>query len=727
MKRFLKTLVSPALAAIALGSHAAPIVVDNDAGAPGFTTAGAWTLSVTPGYNGGTYVYSLAAPPLVSCTWTPVVPSTGVYEVYAVFLRSGNRTPNAAYTITHANGQTVVNISQLGSGMAQVPLGVYTFNAGTGGSVRLDNSAVTGAYIADAIIFDDTDDPPSVPTVAHAPGMPLFSDTVTITAQAIDDRGISGVTLTYQLLPSGSPVTGPMFDDGAHGDGAANDGVYGASIPAQAAGTTVNYMVTVTDTAFQTASSAMQAYTTLATAPPEYRCVWADTWNASILNASQVQDIVNTCRANNINTIIAEVRKIGDAYYNSAYEPRATNISGGASFDPLGYLIQLASDTSGGKKKIHVHPWFVMHRIGRGETLSPLHVLSQHPEYEMLKSDGTTLASNRYLDPGHPGSVEHNIKVILDCASKYNFEGVNLDYIRYPEYTGSWGYNAVSVARFNAVHNRTGQPATNDPLWAAWRRECVSLQVKKLYVKLWQLKPEIMLTACTINWGYSYNNFPASSAYAGVYQDWVGWLNEGIMDYNALMNYSTDNTRYNGWTNLSLANDNKRGSIIGIGAYLQPSIQASMNQLLYARSAGSAGLNIYDWGSEVQGSTTGETRSQFYAALKSQVFPTWADPPAPAWKTSPVHGIFEGTVKALGVPVDHATVEIAGMPQTKTVTDGTGWYGMLEVPPGSHTLVFSKAGQPTVNINTTIPQAGAIITVDAELHSPSQVQGWEKY
>ena len=35
------------------------------------------------------------------------------------------------------------------------------------------------------------------------------------------------------------------------------------------------------------------------------------------------------------------------------------------SFDPLGYLIQLAHDTSGGKKYVEVHAWFVMQRIAR--------------------------------------------------------------------------------------------------------------------------------------------------------------------------------------------------------------------------------------------------------------------------------------------------------------------------------------------------------------------------
>ncbi|MCE5228217.1 DUF1566 domain-containing protein [bacterium] len=45
----------------------------------------------------------------------------------------------------------------------------------------------------------------------------------------------------------GSTATVPMYDDGAHGDGAAGDHVYGAQIPAFATGTTVHYYITAAD------------------------------------------------------------------------------------------------------------------------------------------------------------------------------------------------------------------------------------------------------------------------------------------------------------------------------------------------------------------------------------------------------------------------------------------------------------------------------------------------
>ncbi len=454
--------------------------------------------------------------------------------------------------------------------------------------------------------------------------------------------------------------------------------------------------------------------------PGEYRCIWVDSWGTGILNASQCNDLIQTCRNNNINTVIVEVRKVGDAYYSSAIEPRATNISGGPSFDPLGYLIDIAHDTSGGKKYIEVHAWFVAHRIATSTNLSPQHVLSRHPEYVMLNSEGKESAegsTKKFLDPGHPGAVEHNIAVILDCLSKYKIDGINLDYIRYPEDAGSWGYNPVSISRFNAFYGKTGNPSPSDPDWADWRRECVTQEVKKIYIKSMMMDPDVVLTVDTVGWGWKWDDFEHSSAYAQVFQDWVGWLQVGILDYNALMGYvSNDWPRYEGWCNLSLENDDKRGSILATGAYMQDTVQEALDQLLWARNAGAAGLNIYDWYSEVSGNDYGQTRSDFYRELKAQVFPEWVEPPAPKWKTKPLTGIFQGNLTDFGIAVDHGTVEIEGRPWTRVYTDGMGWYAILDVLPGDYLLRFSgSAGQDVVFIQAAMPSAGQIITLDADL------------
>ncbi len=87
--------------------------------------------------------------------------------------------------------------------------------------------------------------PPVISGTAHSPAWPTDSDTVWVTATVTDDVSVDGVTLTYDTGSGALDVS--MLDDGAHGDGGAGDGLYGAQIPAQVTDTVVHYYVSATD------------------------------------------------------------------------------------------------------------------------------------------------------------------------------------------------------------------------------------------------------------------------------------------------------------------------------------------------------------------------------------------------------------------------------------------------------------------------------------------------
>ncbi len=80
--------------------------------------------------------------------------------------------------------------------------------------------------------------------------LPASDETVTVTVTAFDEEGLTSVELFVDL--GAGFVSQPMFDDGAHGDGAAADSTFGALIPAQANGTLVRYYALATDDIGQT-------------------------------------------------------------------------------------------------------------------------------------------------------------------------------------------------------------------------------------------------------------------------------------------------------------------------------------------------------------------------------------------------------------------------------------------------------------------------------------------
>src|SRR5690625_1941441 len=90
----------------------------------------------------------------------------------------------------------------------------------------------------------------------------------------------------------------------------------------------------------------------------ELRGIWVDTWGAGFKTAAQIDQLIADAQAANFNAIFPQVRKRGDAYYNSLIEPKATDVS--SNFDPLAYLIQKAHAAN---PPIEVHAWMVAYPI----------------------------------------------------------------------------------------------------------------------------------------------------------------------------------------------------------------------------------------------------------------------------------------------------------------------------------------------------------------------------
>ncbi|NTW00420.1 MAG: N-acetylmuramoyl-L-alanine amidase [Oscillochloris sp.] len=132
--------------------------------------------SATCGYGGHSYyTYATSGAPgdeasTNSATWTPNIPTAGSYRVLVHIPQGcavGTPTASARYTI-HASQDTTVTINQ-GSSDEWVSLGVFSFAAGSSGSVSLAD--VTGeAFSQGRIVFFD-----SVKWVAETSSMELLN------------------------------------------------------------------------------------------------------------------------------------------------------------------------------------------------------------------------------------------------------------------------------------------------------------------------------------------------------------------------------------------------------------------------------------------------------------------------------------------------------------------------------------------------------------------------
>ena len=138
-----------------------------------------------------------------------------------------------------------------------------------------------------------------------------------------------------------------------------------------------------------------------------------------------------------------------------------------------------------GKPRIQIHAWINACAIGGNASAGALTKL--HPEWLSLSDTGADFDTEATkIDPGNPDAAEWTFRVYMDVVRHYDVDGIHLDFIRYGgdgKTVGHWGYNAVSVARYNARYGTTaGSPLWNDPRWQAWRREQVTALVRRVYV-----------------------------------------------------------------------------------------------------------------------------------------------------------------------------------------------------------------------------------------------------
>ena len=83
---------------------------------------------------------------------------------------------------------------------------------------------------------------PLILDVSHFPLVPKSADPVTITARVLDEQTENlAVTLHWRVDGATDFTAVPMTDDGSQGDGAPQDGVYGAFVPPHANDTIVEF------------------------------------------------------------------------------------------------------------------------------------------------------------------------------------------------------------------------------------------------------------------------------------------------------------------------------------------------------------------------------------------------------------------------------------------------------------------------------------------------------
>lgn len=454
----------------------------------------------------------------------------------------------------------------------------------------------------------------------------------------------------------------------------------------------------------------------LAACAQQYRAFWADAFHEGYKNPAEIDGLVSNLSAAKANAIFVQMRRRADAYCRLCREPFAEDAAVPQGFDPLDDLIRKARPLN-----IEVHAWFVVYPGWPFATPpnDPNHLYWTHlagaPPEEQWNNYTSTGVRGTGLDPGHPGVLPYLAETFLDIFRHYDVAGIHLDYIRYPE-DADYGYSPAAVDRFNRHLGRSGFPERTDSEWSQWRRDQVTSLVRQVYVRLQQVRPQAKLSAAVITWGngpVSDTGFRSLDAYARVFQDWRGWLEEGIVDFAMPMNYFREAQfpQYlDRWSEYQKDRQYGRGYVNGLGNYLNTQSQtlAQLERVLRPSAQGNTplGFVLYSYASTTSDNIAQRPERAFYETIGGMA-PVTPEVPDLTWKSRPARGHLSGRVVIEGAPAgwkDFLSIELAGPDgfSRSLRTDSSGFFGAVDLVPGQYTAglfadqTFVAASKPVV-------------------------------
>ena len=445
----------------------------------------------------------------------------------------------------------------------------------------------------------------------------------------------------------------------------------------------------------------------------QYRAFWADAFHAGFKNPAEIDEMVDNVARARGNAIFMQVRRRADSYYVRTVEVPAQDAAYSPNFDALDYLIRAAH-----ARGIEVHAWFVVYPLwlaGSAPPRNPEHLFHKHGPNatgdDMWMSISAAGNIGGSLDPGHPEVLRYLAEVITDPVRHYDLDGIHLDYIRYSE-DADYGWNPKAVDRFQRLENRTGSPLAADPAWAEFRRRQVTSLVRQVYLRAVERKPSIKVSAALISWGngpVSDTAFLSTDAYRRVFQNWRGWMEEGILDLGIPMHYfreAANASFLDRWLEFAKDRQFRRRYLAGLAPYLNsiPESLAQIQRALTPSAAGGVplGVNFYSYASTNTLNAAGAPitpNAEFYSRV-GELFAADARPPDLPWKTAPERGYLLGRLQVDGGPAwlnDGATIHIESDTgrevAVRSATDSTGFFGAVDLPPDRYKVRLERGGR----------------------------------
>lgn len=317
--------------------------------------------------------------------------------------------------------------------------------------------------------------------------------------------------------------------------------------------------------------------------------VWVSVFSEKrvLYSKEKAKNLIEFCKKAKINQIYLQLYQSGRAYYDSKICSRSKyeDMLKFAGTDIIDFLLEQAKDNN-----IRVFAWINLLSLGKNSQAEILvkfgdDVLTKDQHLRTsLRSDAPGEFDRYYLredqlflEPADSRVRNYLIAIIDEIFTRYPLlSGIHLDYLRYPyivpfvpgarfnKFGLTYGYGRKSTELFKeetGINPFLGLSSDEKILvWDDWRRQQITNLVSQITNQIKTKSPH-SLVSCAV--------LPATAyAYASAFQDWPLWVEEGLVDYVVLMNYTRDQRLAYEITKSALSYRGKGKVYIGLGIFL---------------------------------------------------------------------------------------------------------------------------------------------------------------
>jgi uncharacterized lipoprotein YddW (UPF0748 family) len=283
----------------------------------------------------------------------------------------------------------------------------------------------------------------------------------------------------------------------------------------------------------------------------EIRAVWLD--RGTIVKARSERDlaiIFDRLADAGINTVFFETFNAGYPIYPSRVAPQQNPLTLG--WDPLEISVKLAHE-----RGMELHAWLWAFGVGNkrhnkiinkpDNYLGP--IVTEHPEWANIDNKGNIFHQHDgkvYLDPANREVRSFLLRLVGEIASRYQVDGIQLDYIRYPFQDPNAGF---SYGYGKAAREEFQQLTGVDPLklgtkggelweqWTQFKTNKITSFVADVSQLLRKSYPHLILSVAVFP-------HPEHQRIYKIQQHWEEWARQGIVDLIVPMTYALDTNRF---------------------------------------------------------------------------------------------------------------------------------------------------------------------------------------